>query len=186
MNLPSYKPTVKGNQKQIRQAARAIQAAERPIIVAGGGIITADASEELVRLVDRMQVPVVTTLMGKGCIATDHPLDLGPVGMHGSKFANEAVANADLIIAVGTHFSDRVTGKVEKFAPMRVCCISISTPLKSARFAWRTFPSWAMRNACWRTSFPIWTSRTRNRARRNGWKPSLSGAPVGPCSIPHW
>jgi acetolactate synthase-1/2/3 large subunit len=116
VNLPSYKPTIKGNQKQIRQAARAIAHAQRPLIIAGGGVVTAEASDEMEALIDLMQIPAVTTLLGKGCIPTGDLLNLGPVGMHGSKFANEAVAQADLLIAVGTHLSDRVTGKVEKFA----------------------------------------------------------------------
>lgn len=115
--LASYKPTYKGNAKQVRQAANYIQAAKRPLIYAGGGIVTSHACAELLELAEKMQIPVVTSLMGKGAMRCSNPLNLGPVGMHGSKFANMAVTECDLLIAVGARFSDRVTGKVSEFAP---------------------------------------------------------------------
>ena len=117
VNLPSYKPTYRGNARQVKQAAELIQKAERPLLYAGGGIVTSHACVELTELAERMQIPVVTTLMGKGAMRCSNPLNLGPVGMHGSKYANMAVTECDLLIAVGARFSDRVTGKVSEFAP---------------------------------------------------------------------
>ena len=117
VNLPSYKPTYRGNARQVKQAAELIEKAERPLIYAGGGIVTSHACAELTELAERMQIPVVTTLMGKGAMRCSNPLNLGPVGMHGSKYANMAVTECDLLIAIGARFSDRVTGKVSEFAP---------------------------------------------------------------------
>lgn len=117
VNLPSYKPTYRGNARQVKQAAELIEKAERPLLYAGGGIVTSHACAELTELAERMQIPVVTTLMGKGAMRCSNPLNLGPVGMHGSKYANMAVTECDLLIAVGARFSDRVTGKVSEFAP---------------------------------------------------------------------
>ena len=117
VNLPSYKPTYRGNARQVKQAVELIQKAERPLLYAGGGIVTSHACAELTELAERMQIPVVTTLMGKGAMRCSNPLNLGPVGMHGSKYANMAVTECDLLIAVGARFSDRVTGKVSEFAP---------------------------------------------------------------------
>ena len=117
ISLPSYRPTYKGNAKQVRQAVACIQESKRPLIYAGGGIVTSHACSELTELAERMQIPVVTSLMGKGAMRCSNPLSLGPVGMHGSKYANMAVTECDLLIAVGARFSDRVTGKVDEFAP---------------------------------------------------------------------
>ena len=117
VSLPSYKPTYRGNAKQVKQAAELIVRAKRPLLYAGGGIVTSHACAELTELAERMQIPVVTTLMGKGAMRCSNPLNLGPVGMHGSKYANMAVTECDLLIAVGARFSDRVTGKVSEFAP---------------------------------------------------------------------
>ncbi len=117
ISLPSYRPTYKGNAKQVRQAVTCIQESKRPLIYAGGGIVTSHACSELTELAERMQIPVVTSLMGKGAMRCSNPLNLGPVGMHGSKYANMAVTECDLLIAVGARFSDRVTGRVDEFAP---------------------------------------------------------------------
>ncbi len=117
ISLPSYRPTYKGNAKQVRQAVACIQESKRPLIYAGGGIVTSHACSELTELAERMQIPVVTSLMGKGAMRCSNPLNLGPAGMHGSKYANMAVTECDLLIAVGARFSDRVTGKVDEFAP---------------------------------------------------------------------
>lgn len=117
VNIPSYKPTYKGNAKQVRQAASLIEQAKRPLIYAGGGIVSSHACAELTQLAEHMRIPVVTSLMGKGAMRCSNPLNLGPVGMHGSKYANMAVTECDLLIAVGARFSDRVTGKVSEFAP---------------------------------------------------------------------
>lgn len=117
VNIPSYKPTYKGNAKQVRQAASLIERAKRPLIYAGGGIVSSHACAELTQLAEQMRIPVVTSLMGKGAMRCSNPLNLGPVGMHGSKYANMAVTECDLLVAVGARFSDRVTGKVSEFAP---------------------------------------------------------------------
>jgi acetolactate synthase-1/2/3 large subunit len=117
MDLPGYKPTVQGHPKQIKEAARVIAGAERPVIYAGGGVISAGASDELRELALYGHIPVITTLTGKGCFPEDHDLSMGMVGMHGTPYANYAMSRSDLIIAVGVRFDDRVTGKLEAFAP---------------------------------------------------------------------
>jgi acetolactate synthase-1/2/3 large subunit len=117
VDLPGWRPPRKVHPRQIRAAAEAIAAAERPIVYAGGGVINADACAELRAFVDAAQLPAVFTLMGKGCLPDSHPLNYGAPGMHGSKFANWALNKADLVIAVGARFDDRVTGKVSAFAP---------------------------------------------------------------------
>ncbi|HEX4526324.1 MAG TPA: biosynthetic-type acetolactate synthase large subunit [Gaiellaceae bacterium] len=117
VDLPGWKPPHRVNARQVREAARAIAEAERPIIYAGGGVLNADACEELRNLVDSAHLPAVVTLMGKGCLPDSHPLNYGAPGMHGSKYANWALNKADLVIAIGSRFDDRVTGKVSAFAP---------------------------------------------------------------------
>src|SRR5216683_2973113 len=103
--------------QDVREAAKAIAAARQPIVYAGGGVINAEASAELLALVETGGLPAVVTLMGKGCLPDSHPLDYGAPGMHGSKYANWALNKCDLIIAIGVRFDDRVTGKVSAFAP---------------------------------------------------------------------
>ncbi|MBC7293815.1 MAG: biosynthetic-type acetolactate synthase large subunit [Thermoleophilia bacterium] len=115
--LPGYKPTLKGHPKQIREAARVIAEASRPVIYAGGGVIASGASEELRELALYGHIPVTTTLTGKGCFPEDHDLSMGMLGMHGTPYANYAISRADLIIAVGVRFDDRVTGNLAAFAP---------------------------------------------------------------------
>ena len=115
--IPSYKPTYKGNARQVKAAAARIAQAERPVVYAGGGVISSGASAEVAALAELMRNPIVTTLMGKGGVPASHPLNLGQVGMHGSKFANLALTESDLIIACGARFSDRVTGRLDEFAP---------------------------------------------------------------------
>ena len=117
VDLPGWKPPQKVHPRQLREAARAIAESQRPIIYAGGGVLNADACVELRSLVDSAQLPAVVTLMGKGCLPDSHPLNYGAPGMHGSKYANWALNKADLVIAVGSRFDDRVTGKVSAFAP---------------------------------------------------------------------
>lgn len=116
VDLPGYKPTYRGHAKQIKEAARVILEAERPIIYAGGGIIISNASEELHELTELTQIPVTTTLMGIGAFPGTHPLYLGMLGMHGTKYANYAMSETDLIIGIGVRFDDRVTGKLSEFA----------------------------------------------------------------------
>src|SRR3984885_13880008 len=117
VSLPGYQPTVEGNQKQIRQAANALASARRPVIYAGGGVINADAAAELVELATSDRFPVTTTLMGLGGFPGTHRQWLGMLGMHGTRAANYAMDQADLICAVGARFDDRVTGKLSEFAP---------------------------------------------------------------------
>ena len=116
IRLPSYQPSIKGHAGQVIAAAKAIEAAERPVIYAGGGLITSEASEELIKLAENSSIPVATTMMAKGVFPENHSLSLGMLGMHGTKYANMAVAEADLLIAIGTRFDDRVTGDPEYFA----------------------------------------------------------------------
>jgi acetolactate synthase I/II/III large subunit len=119
LNLPGYRPRVKGNDRQIRLAAEAINAAERPVLYVGGGVILANASDDLRELARKGNIPVTTTLLGLGAFdeVGDSKLALHMLGMHGSAYANYAVQGADLLIAVGARFDDRVTGKLETFAP---------------------------------------------------------------------
>jgi acetolactate synthase-1/2/3 large subunit len=115
--LPGYRPVVEGNPNQITEAADALSAAARPIIYAGGGILSSGATPELTALVDATGIPVALTLMGKGAMDEMHPRCLGMLGMHGSAFANWAINSADVILAVGVRFDDRVTGRLKDFAP---------------------------------------------------------------------
>ncbi|MFM7326511.1 MAG: acetolactate synthase large subunit, partial [Nodosilinea sp.] len=116
VNLPGYKPTVKGNPRQVAHAIQLIRQSERPLLYVGGGAITAGAHREVARLAEYFQIPVTTTLMGKGAFDEHHPLALGMLGMHGTAYANFAVSECDLLIAVGARFDDRVTGKLDEFA----------------------------------------------------------------------
>jgi acetolactate synthase-1/2/3 large subunit len=115
--LPGYKPTTKGHPRMIKEAARFILESKRPVIYAGGGILKARAAEALRELAELTDIRVVTTLMARGAFPDDHPLCLGMPGMHGNYTAVTAMQNADLLIALGSRFDDRVTGKVSAFAP---------------------------------------------------------------------
>jgi acetolactate synthase-1/2/3 large subunit len=117
VRLPGYQPRLDGNQKQIRQAAKALAAAQRPVIYAGGGVVNANASEELTEFVQSDRFPITCTLMGLGAFPAPHPQWLGMLGMHGTRAANYAMDEADLICAVGARFDDRITGKLSEFAP---------------------------------------------------------------------
>jgi len=117
VRLPGYQPKIDGNQKQIRQAAKALAAAQRPVIYAGGGVVNADASEELREFARSDHFPVTCTLMGLGAFPAPDPQWLGMLGMHGTRAANYAMDEADLICAVGARFDDRITGKLSEFAP---------------------------------------------------------------------
>ena len=111
-----YKPTVKGNPRQITQAIELIRRSQRPLLYVGGGAIAAGAHAEIARLADHFHLPTTTTLMGKGAFDEHHDLALGMLGMHGTAYANFAVTECDLLIAVGARFDDRVTGKLDEFA----------------------------------------------------------------------
>ena len=117
VQLPGYQPTTEGNSKQIRLAAKALANARRPVIYAGGGVINADAADELRALASSDRLPVTCTLMGLGAFPAPHDQWLGMLGMHGTRTANYAMDEADLIVAVGARFDDRVTGKLSEFAP---------------------------------------------------------------------
>ena len=117
VRLPGYQPTTEGNQKQIRQAAKALASSRRPVIYAGGGVVNANASAELIELAACDKFPVTCTLMGLGAFPAPHEQWLGMLGMHGTRAANYAMDEADLICAVGARFDDRITGKLSEFAP---------------------------------------------------------------------
>jgi acetolactate synthase-1/2/3 large subunit len=117
VHLPGYNPSLKVHEMQIKKAAKALMEAERPVIYVGGGVKFANAHQELFELAVKINAPVTTTLMGVGCFPEDHPLSLGMLGMHGTRYANYAIQESDLIMAVGARFDDRVTGKIASFAP---------------------------------------------------------------------
>ena len=115
--LPGYKPTTKGNARQIHSAAKSILEAKKPMLYIGGGIVSSGASEEVLKLAETCSIPVTYTVMGKGAFPDNHFLNYGMLGMHGTVYANYAIHECDLLIAVGVRFDDRVTGKIETFAP---------------------------------------------------------------------
>jgi len=115
VSLRGYKPTYKPHPIQVKRAAKLLAKAERPIIIAGGGVIASNASKELIQLSEMLLAPVATTLMGKGCFPENHPLALGQLGMHGTLAANKLILEADVLLCVGMRFSDRTTGDPSKF-----------------------------------------------------------------------
>jgi acetolactate synthase-1/2/3 large subunit len=117
VHLPGYQPTTEGNQKQIRLAAKALANARRPVIYAGGGVVASNAATELAELATSDRFPVTCTVMGLGAFPGKHDQWLGMLGMHGTRAANYAMDEADLIVGVGARFDDRVTGKLSEFAP---------------------------------------------------------------------
>jgi acetolactate synthase I/II/III large subunit len=117
LDLPGYRPVTRPHAKQVREAARMIVEAKRPVLYVGGGVIKAHASAELLRLAELTGIPVTTTLMARGAFPDTHPLHLGMPGMHGSVAAVGALQKSDLIIALGARFDDRVTGRLDSFAP---------------------------------------------------------------------
>ncbi len=117
IKLRSYNPVYEPHIKQIERAYMLLEQAERPVLMLGGGVIASNASEEAVKLAEKLNLPVVMTLMGLGAFPGDHYQALGMLGMHGTYYANMAVANCDVLLAVGARFDDRVTGKVDAFAP---------------------------------------------------------------------
>jgi acetolactate synthase-1/2/3 large subunit len=117
VELRGYKPTYSGNVRMVDKATAMILAAKRPVLYVGGGVSLTDAHAELIQLAEMIQAPVTTTLMGMASFPKRHPLSLGMLGMHGTYYANMAVTNSDLLIALGARFDDRVTGKIATFAP---------------------------------------------------------------------
>ena len=117
VELRGYKPTYSGNMRMVEKAAKMILSAKKPVLYVGGGASLTDAHGELLELAEMIQAPVTTTLMGMASFPTQHDLSLGMLGMHGTYYANMAVTNSDLLIALGARFDDRVTGKIATFAP---------------------------------------------------------------------
>jgi acetolactate synthase-1/2/3 large subunit len=126
VSLRGYNPTYEGNKYQIKQAAEEIMKAKKPVIYVGGGALFSDAADEILEMAELTQIPVTMTLMGLGSFPGTHALSMGMLGMHGSYWSNMAMHNADLLIAVGARFDDRVTGKLSEFSPVaRVVHIDI-------------------------------------------------------------
>ena len=117
IHLPSYQPTIEPNASQVAKVANAIAEARNPLILAGGGVLSAGAEQELLLFAEKLQIPVTTTLMGLGGFPAAHPLWLGMPGMHGTIAANKAIQSSDLILSLGARFDDRVTGNIDRFAP---------------------------------------------------------------------
>jgi acetolactate synthase-1/2/3 large subunit len=117
VDLPGYRPTLKGHPRQIKAAAKMISLAKKPVIYAGGGVISSGAAKELKEFAIKLNIPVTTTMMGLGAFPEDHALSLQMLGMHGTAYANYAVQECDLLIAIGARFDDRVTGHLPSFAP---------------------------------------------------------------------
>jgi acetolactate synthase-1/2/3 large subunit len=188
VDLPGWKPPQKANARQVARAAKALAAAERPVLYVGGGILNADACEELRALAEVGRLPVVTTLMGKSGFPETHELHFGWPGMHGPKWSNWAMNKCDLLVAVGARFDDRVTGKLSAFAPgatvvhldidsaeiskLRQADIPVVGPLKQVLAGLtdelralhgtghvpRTEP-WLRQLAAWREEYPLRYSR---------------------------
>ncbi|MDT5243189.1 MAG: acetolactate synthase large subunit, partial [Mycobacterium sp.] len=117
IDLPGYKPNTKPHNRQVREAAKLIAAARKPVLYVGGGVIRGEATEQLLDLAELTGIPVVTTLMARGAFPDSHPQNMGMPGMHGTVAAVGALQKSDLLIALGTRFDDRVTGKLDSFAP---------------------------------------------------------------------
>ena len=117
VNLAGYKPTLKGHPRQIKAAAKMISISKKPVIYCGGGIIASGAAKELKEFAEKLNIPVTTTLMGLGAFPETHKLSLHMLGMHGTAYANYAIQECDLLIAIGARFDDRITGHLPTFAP---------------------------------------------------------------------
>jgi len=117
INIRGYNPTVSPNRLQVEKLLKAIEESERPVILAGGGVVYSGAHEELIEFVNKTQIPITTTLLGLGGFPSSHPLWMGMPGMHGTVTANRALQECDLLISIGARFDDRVTGKLDGFAP---------------------------------------------------------------------
>jgi len=117
VKIRGYKPKTDPHPLQVKKAVELLFNAERPIILAGGGVIVSNASPELLAIAELLMAPVITPLMGKGCFPENHPLSLGNLGMHGTRAATKLILEADVLLAVGTRFSDRTTGKLDEFCP---------------------------------------------------------------------
>ncbi|HHX74360.1 MAG TPA: biosynthetic-type acetolactate synthase large subunit [Firmicutes bacterium] len=177
VSIPGYNPTYDGHPGQINRAAKAIARAKKPLIYAGGGVVISGAHELLRQLAETAEIPVTTTLMGIGGFPGDHPLSLGMLGMHGTYWANMAMYETDLIIAVGARFDDRVTGKLSRFAqgakvvhididPAEIGKnVSVDIPIVGdvkrvlvellKKVEPKTHPNWLARIEAWRQEAPL-------------------------------
>ena len=117
IHLPGYQPTTKPNYLQIQKAIQAISNARKPLVLAGAGVLFADAKEQLTQFIEKYRLPVTNTLLGLGSIKGDHELFLGMAGMHGTVTANMAITECDVLLNIGARFDDRLTGNLERFAP---------------------------------------------------------------------
>ena len=117
VNIRGYKPNTNVHIGQLKRAIKMLAKAKKPLLLAGGGVMISDARKELTKLVEKTNIPVVTTVMGRGAIPTNHPLYIGNLGMHGAYASNMAVSECDLLFSIGTRFNDRITGKLHSFAP---------------------------------------------------------------------
>lgn len=117
VDIPSFKPTLQGHHPQIKKAAEMLSSAKKPLIYAGGGVIAGEAWDELTTFAERMNIPVTTTLMGLGAFPETKPQSVGMLGMHGTWYANMAMTECDVLIAIGARFDDRVTGRIDGFSP---------------------------------------------------------------------
>ncbi len=117
VNIRGYKPSTSVHLGQLKRAIKMLSRAEKPLFLAGGGVNIAKANDNFTKIVEKTNIPVVTTIMGRGAIPTDHPLFIGNLGMHGAYAANMAVSECDLLFSIGTRFNDRITGKLHAFAP---------------------------------------------------------------------
>ncbi len=184
IHLPGYRVPREASPEAVAAAAEAIKAAQRPVLICGGGVISSAGADGPFRvLAERMDAPVVETLMGLGGFPMDHPLCLGLVGMHGTFAANRAVANSDLLIACGMRFDDRVTGMASRFAPKaRIIhididpaemsknlpahiplvgdCAAVLSQINEALGDWsQTLPEWRAQVRAWQEQFPLWGVR---------------------------
>ena len=117
VNIRGYKPNTSVHIGQLKRAIKTLSKAKKPLFLAGGGINISHANKVFQEVVEKTGVPVVTTIMGRGAIPTNHPLFIGNLGMHGAYAANMAVSNCDVLFSIGTRFNDRITGKLHEFAP---------------------------------------------------------------------
>ncbi len=117
VQIRGYKPNIEPHPVQVKKAVQLLLGAERPIVLAGGGTISSNASPELLQIAELLMMPVATTFMGKGCFPENHPLSMGNVGMHGTRVANKVILEADVLLAIGTRFQDRTTGTLDDFCP---------------------------------------------------------------------
>ncbi len=173
LDLPGYKPTVAGHPLRVKEAVELIQAAERPVLYVGGGVIKANAHQELRTFAEAATIPVVTTLMGRGAFPDNHPLALGMPGMHGTYTAITALQRADLLIALGARFDDRVTGNPATFAPLaRVIHVDVD-PAEIGKVRQAEVPIVGDARRVLRQLIEAWGSR--QPADRSPWLETLDG-----------